>query len=177
VHWPGPHEPRRRPAERVRDRGALRHRGERHPRQRHADRESHEHGSRDPGPAHDAGRQERAEDRERHRDDTREHALARGLRVVHPVQRKDEQRRSDEVGALDQPEAHGFLSSPGFPKRRSMRSVIRKPLTMLVIEAASAIAPSSVTSGGWSWPAITIEPTTAIAEIALVSDIRGVWSR
>ena len=65
----------------------------------------------------------------------------------------------------------------GFLNIFSMRSVIRKPLTMLVIEAASAMAPSSVMSGGWSWPAITIEPTTAIAEIALVSDISGVCSR
>jgi len=48
---------------------------------------------------------------------------------------------------------------------------------MLVIEAARAIAPSRVITGGWSWPAITIEATTAIAEIALVSDMSGVWSR
>ena len=31
-------------------------------------------------------------------------------------------------------------------------------------------------TGGWSRPVITIEPTTAIAEIALVSDISGVCS-
>ena len=34
----------------------------------------------------------------------------------------------------------------------SIRSVMRKPLTMLVIDAKSAIAPSSVMSGGWLGP-------------------------
>ena len=58
-----------------------------------------------------------------------------------------------------------------------MRSVIRKPLTMLVIEAATATAPSTVVSTLFCSPAITIDPTTAIAEIALVSDIKGVCNR
>ena len=69
---------------------------------------------------------------------------ARGLRVVHPVQREDEQRRRDEVGEL----RDGVASCVASPRRRclvlnilSMRSVIRKPLTMLVIEAKSAMAP------------------------------------
>ena len=72
---------------------------------------------------------------------------------------------------------HGRFSSPGRLNIFSMRSVMRKPLTMLVMEAASAIAPRSVITGGWSWPVITIEATTAIAEIALVSDMSGVCSR
>ena len=57
-----------------------------------------------------------------------------------------------------------------------MRSVIRKPLTMLVTEANTAIAPSAVLSVVFCSPAMMIEPTTAIAEIALVSDISGVCS-
>ena len=58
-----------------------------------------------------------------------------------------------------------------------MRSVIRKPLTMLVIDAATAMVPRTVVSADLRSPAIRIEPTTAIAEMALVSDISGVCSR
>ena len=58
-----------------------------------------------------------------------------------------------------------------------MRSVIRKPLTMLVIEAATASVPRTVVNVVRCSPAMMIEPTTAIAEIALVSDISGVCSR
>ncbi len=57
-----------------------------------------------------------------------------------------------------------------------MRSVIRKPLTMLVVEANTAIAPRTVLSVDFCSPASRTAPTMAIAEIALVSDIRGVWS-
>ena len=58
----------------------------------------------------------------------------------------------------------------------SMRSVIRKPLTMFVTEANTAIAPSTVLNVVFCSPAMMTEPTTAIAEIALVSDISGVCS-
>lgn len=58
-----------------------------------------------------------------------------------------------------------------------MRSVIRKPLTMLATDAATAIDPSTVLRVVLCSPAMMIEPTTAIAEIAFVSDINGVWSR
>src|SRR4051812_33839610 len=57
-----------------------------------------------------------------------------------------------------------------------MRSVIRKPLTMLVIEAATATVPRMVVRLDSRSPAMRIEPTTAIAEMALVSDISGVCS-
>ena len=57
-----------------------------------------------------------------------------------------------------------------------MRSVIRNPLTMLVIDAATAIAPRIVVRSDSRSPAIRMDPTTAIAEMALVSDISGVCS-
>ena len=57
-----------------------------------------------------------------------------------------------------------------------MRSVIRKPLTMLVVDAKTAMAPSTVLSRDSCSPASRMAPTTAIAEIALVSDISGVCS-
>ena len=48
---------------------------------------------------------------------------------------------------------------------------------MLVTDAATAIAPRMVVSSISCAPAMRIEPTTAMAEIALVSDISGVCSR
>ncbi len=46
----------------------------------------------------------------------------------------------------------------------SMRSVIRNPLTMFVMDANSATAPMKRMIGGWSDPVTMIEPTTAIAD-------------
>src|SRR5262245_41611050 len=47
---------------------------------------------------------------------------------------------------------------------------------MLTVDAKTATAPSVVVNVEWSSPAISSEPTIAIAEIALVSDISGVCS-
>ena len=53
---------------------------------------------------------------------------------------------------------------------------MRKPLTMFVVEANTAMAPSHVLNPDSCSPASRMAPTTAIAEIALVSDISGVCS-
>src|SRR5262252_9338531 len=59
-----------------------------------------------------------------------------------------------------------------------MRSVIRKPLTILVTAAVIAMNPRILlTRVAPSAPVIRIAPTTEIAEIALVSDINGVCSK
>src|SRR5258708_6265984 len=58
-----------------------------------------------------------------------------------------------------------------------MRSVIRKPPTMLLVAATTAMNPSVVASVVFCSPTSTIAPTTAMASRALVSDIRGVCSR
>src|SRR5205085_2016060 len=56
-----------------------------------------------------------------------------------------------------------------------MRSVIRNPLTMLVTAAVIAMNPSTLLSMvAPGEPVIRIAPTTEIADIALVSDIKGV---
>ena len=47
---------------------------------------------------------------------------------------------------------------------------------MLVTDAATAIVPRTVLRVVFCSPAMMIEPTTAIAEIAFVSDISGVCS-
>src|SRR5437879_6926260 len=111
----------------------------------------------------------RGQDRNGHPDDARDDAAARGLGIVHPVQREDEQRRRQDGGELTDEMHHCFLNI------LSMRSVIMKPLTMFVIEANNATAPRIRMVSGWSAPVTTIEPTTAIADIAFVSDISGVW--
>src|SRR5262249_8359734 len=93
-----------------------------------------------------------------------------------PAQREDEESRREDVArvgeVLDESRVHFFGSRS--LNILSMRSVIRKPLTMLVIEAATAIEPRIVLVAVSSSPAIRIEATIAIAEIALVSDISGV---
>src|SRR5438067_2315376 len=53
---------------------------------------------------------------------------------------------------------------------------MRNPLTMFVVEAKTAMAPSMVLSRDSCSPASRMAPTTAMAEMALVSDISGVCS-
>src|SRR5437870_3024071 len=58
-----------------------------------------------------------------------------------------------------------------------MRSVMRKPLTMLVTAAVMAMKPSTLLNMVAPWALVTmIAPTTEMAEMALVMDISGVWS-
>src|SRR5438067_330214 len=88
------------------------------------------------GPRHD--------DRQGGRGDAGVHPSAGCGRRVHPVQRKDEQRRRNEVSELSDGVDHRRAFSPGFVSVLnifSMRSVMRKPLTMFVIDAKSAMAP------------------------------------
>ncbi len=56
-----------------------------------------------------------------------------------------------------------------------MRSVMRNPLTILMVDATTATHPSTWLSfEAPPAPAIRIAPTTEIAEMALVSYIKGV---
>src|ERR671925_77861 len=69
-------------------------------------------------------------------DDAGDDAAARGLRMAQPPEREDEERSRREVGQLCAAVDHRF----GSRSRNifSIRSVIRKPLTMFVIDAATA---------------------------------------
>src|SRR5262245_14388430 len=58
----------------------------------------------------------------------------------------------------------------------SIRSVITNPPTTFVVEHTTAIKPRIVATLLWPEPAITIEPTREIPEIAFVADINGVCS-
>src|SRR5881296_3497772 len=111
--------------------------------------------------------------RHRHCDDAGDHTAARRSRIVHPMQGEHEKGSRKKIGDLDELQPHHL---PPFRVLNilSMRSVIKKPLTMLVMDANRAMAPRRVMYGGWSSPVITIEPTTAMAEIAFVNDISGV---
>ena len=129
------HEARSEPAERVGERRALWHGGKRHARQRHADDESRRDGADDPAMMDDFRLDPRRQDGHRHPDHARNHPVARGLGIVHPVQREDEQGRRQDGRELTDEMHHCFLNI------LSMRSVIMKPLTMFVIEANSATAP------------------------------------
>ncbi len=84
---------------------------------------------------HDLGLHPGGEDGYRHAGHAGVHATARRLGVVHPVQRKDEQGRREDGGKLSDEMHHCFLNI------LSMRSVMRNPLTMFVIDANRAIAP------------------------------------
>ncbi len=140
----GADEPGGRAAERVRERGPLRHRGQRHLRERHADHEAEHDRDHDPGVVDDLGLRPGGEHGDHHAADAGVHAVPRGLRIAHPMEREDEERGRDEVRELDQRMNHLGAALP--PASRvlnilSMRLVMRKPLTMLVIEAKSATAP------------------------------------
>lgn len=67
-------------------------------------------------------------------------------------------------------------SSFSFLNIFSMRSVIRKPPTTLVLEQATAMQPSRVLSQSCRAPATTSEPISEMPEMALVADISGVCS-
>ena len=58
----------------------------------------------------------------------------------------------------------------------SMRSVIRKPPTTLIVAAVTATKPRIVLTIPRSEPAATSEPTSEMPEIAFVADMSGVCS-
>jgi hypothetical protein len=56
----------------------------------------------------------------------------------------------------------------------SMRSVMTNPPTTFVVAQTTAIKPSIVLTLLYCAPAVTMEPTSEIPEIAFVADINGV---
>ena len=81
---------------------------------------------------------------DRRRRHTGVHAVAGRRRLVHPVKRENEQRCRDDIGELADAGHHACSPVPGFLTVLNIfniRSVIRNPLTMFVIEANSATAP------------------------------------
>ena len=59
----------------------------------------------------------------------------------------------------------------------NMRSVITKPPTTFVVEQTTAMNPRIVLTVLYLAPAVTMEPTSEMPEIAFVADIKGVCSK
>ena len=99
-------------------------------------------------------------------------------RRTHPLQRQDEQGAGDEVNDFDDVLASCELDSIrlrpcGLAGRLvlnifSMRSVMMKPPTILLVAATIAMTPSTVANVLFFSPTSTIAPTTAIASRAFV---------
>ena len=139
----GPDETCRQAAKRVRQRRPLRHGGQRHPRERHADQHSGGDRADDPQMMDNGRVGPRDEDGDRRAGHTGVNAIAGGGGGVHPVQGEDEADRRDDVPDLAETVQHQWVPSrlSDVLNIFSMRSVIRKPLTMLVIDANRAMAP------------------------------------
>jgi hypothetical protein len=104
----GTDEPRGQAAEGMGQRRPLRHRGQGHFGERDADRKAERHRQRDPMPVHDAGRHQGPQDGQGHGHHTRDHALAGGPRVIHPVESENEQSDAGRVDELDDGVSHDF---------------------------------------------------------------------
>ena len=169
-------------AEGVAESRPLRHGRHLHQAQGHADDRAEHQRDGDPLVVDDPVMQQRPADGQEHPELAGPHPAPRRGRRAHPFQREDEQGRGDQVGDLDDVFASHGASFMAFSGRLalnilSMRSVMRKPPTTLLVAATIAIVPKTVASVLSCSPARMIAPTTAIASSALVSDISGVWSR
>ena len=95
------------------------------------------------------GVEKRNHDRQGGADFSRQNAPARGHRRAQELERKNEENDRDNVGEIEillQRElVHDFFDLRDL-NMRSMRSVIRNPPTMLLNDAATAMAPSTVVS-------------------------------
>ena len=129
------HESGRKATECVRQRRPLRNRGEGDAGQWHADEESHGDGTDNPRVVDDLRLDPGREHGHRHADDAGHDPVTRGLGIAHPMERENEERRRQDGRKLSDETHHCFLNI------LSMRSVIMKPLTMLVIDANNATAP------------------------------------
>src|ERR1017187_5705825 len=174
----------------VTERGSLRDRRHRYAPERNADDGAEHKPNGDQPVIHNAVVQQRAADRQQHADFARPEAVAGRGRRTHPLQREDEQHARDEIQKLDEDLASCEFGCHYWPTDLAaglaagrldlnifnMRSVIRKPPTMLLVAATTAINPKTAESVLLCSPTSTIAPTTAIASKALVSDINGVCS-
>src|SRR5216684_814840 len=164
-------------AERVAERGPLRHGGHLHFAERHADDAAEHQTDGHQLVVDDAFVEQRAADGQGHAYFTGPHAVARGGGRAQPLQRQNKKYGGDEVGDLNEGfRGHYGLFGPLDLNMRSMRSVIRKPPTMLLVAATMAMVPRIAASWLLCSPARMMAPTTAMASSALVRDISGVCS-
>ena len=135
-------------AESVAEGGPLRHGGHGDAAQRDSDDGAEHESDGDPLVIDDALVEERANDGQQHARFAREDATARGGRRTQPLERQDEQRRRNDVEDLDDvfttDEAGHGLGALLTLNILSMRSVMMKPPTMLLVAATMAMVPSIV---------------------------------
>src|ERR1039457_2022392 len=178
VELRGSHQGYAKCSEGVTQRSSLRDRGHSDIAQRDANHRAQDQCNGDPLIVHDAVIQKRAGDCQHHSHFTCPNSPPRGDWRTQPLQRQDEEDGSDDVGDLNDVFgrwSHGFCVRLDL-NILSMRSVIMKPPTALLVAATIAIVPSTVASVDLCSPARMMAPTTAIASNALVSDINGVCS-
>src|SRR5260221_7369644 len=169
------------------ERGSLRDRCHLHPPERYPDDGTEHERDCDQTVVDDAVVQQRAADGQEHAYFARPDAVAGRGRRAHPLQREDEQHAREEKQKFDDDLASGEFGchhfATGLAAGRldlnifNMRSVIRKPPTMLLVAATTAMNPKTAESVLLCSPTRRIAPTTAIASSALVSDINGGCSR
>jgi len=130
---------------RVTQRGPLRNGGHGDFAERHADDRSEHQADKDPFVFHDAVVEQCAGNRQQHAQFAGKDAAARGRRRAQPLEREDEERGGNQISDLDkgvrsEHVAHGFFGPLGL-NILSIRSVMRKPPTMLLVAATMAIVP------------------------------------
>src|SRR5258707_6725020 len=115
----------------------------------------------------DAVMQQSAADRQQHARFARPDAVpGRGGRT-HPLERQDEQHARDEIKNLDDELVACKVRHHGLPAGRlalnirNMRSVIRKPPTMLLVPATTAMNPKVFPNVLLGSPTTSMSPTTA----------------
>src|SRR5262245_28287707 len=106
--------------------------------------------------------------------------------MAQSFQTEDKKDRGEQIAEFDKiiavhqrcssfpPEAPPLIRSLNI---LSMRSVIINPPTTLIIAETTAMKPRNLLTSLYFPPAVRIEPTTEIAEMALVADINGVCNR
>ena len=151
---------RRKRAESVAHGGSLRHGRHVYQAQRDADSGADDQADDDPLVLDQFRVEERGDDGQRSADLSRQNAPARAGRRTQQLERKNEENDRDNVGEIEillkRERGHDFFDLD--LNMRSMRSVIRNPPTMLLNDAATAIAPSTVVSRVSCRPAMMMAP-------------------
>src|SRR5208282_3732900 len=167
-------------AKRVAQRGSLRNRGHLDHAEGDANGGADDERDDDPLVLADLGVVQSGEDGDGRSEFADDNATLGGDRRAEPLDRQNEADGGRDVREIDQlldvGRGHGFFAALPVLNMLSIRSVMTKPPTMLLKEAATATRPRRV-ERRVSWrPAMMMAATTTIASSAFVKDIRGVCS-
>src|SRR5580692_553553 len=159
--------------------GSLRHGRHVHHAEGDADSGSNDQRNQDPLVRHHFRVKERGANSQGSTDLASQNPSACSRRRAQEPEGENEENNRGNVGEikilLKCERGHACFDLPDL-NMRSMRSVIRNPPTILLNDAATAIAPNTSVSRVSCRPAMMMAATTTIASRAFVSDISGVWS-